>query len=108
MVRRVTFAVCLVAATILGARTAYSQQDCWTDTNCPCRDWAEIEKNLNWTMSNQPAYACADVKIRSGSRNAYEAFRDCNDVFRTRNPVTGVDTGAMYGSCAAYVCNWLI
>ncbi len=105
MLKQGMLIVCLVITVMFGSRAAYSQ-DCQTDPNCPCRDWAEVVKNLNWTMGNQPAYACADVKIRSGSRNAYDAFKDCNDAFRFKNDVTGVDTPAMYSSCAAYSCNW--
>jgi hypothetical protein len=99
--------VCFLGALMFAPRGAHSL-DCSNDPDCPCRDWANVLENLEWTFKNQAAYACADVKIRSGSSDAYNAFRDCNDTFSTRNGVTGVDTGEMYKSCSAYVCNWFI
>ena len=105
MIKHAMFVICLGCMVVLGLRAAYSK-DCTNDEHCPCQDWANVQENLEWTLKNQEAYKCVDVKIRSGSKNAYDAFKDCNDVFRKFNSVTGVDTPAMYEHCGEYVCNW--
>jgi len=101
--RTILFAACIVGT----ASYAYAQQSCETDTNCPCRDWAETLANLEHT-ANTPGpgdRGCAEVRVHGGE-TAFSAFRNCNRVFREKNGVTGRDTPAFYNSCSAYVCNW--
>lgn len=68
--------------------------------------WSRVLTNLEWTLSNEGARNCAFVKIQSGSRNAYEAFRDCNDSLRTGGLPDGTHND--YIDCAPQACNWFI
>ncbi len=104
--KRIGLAVIIIGSVFCGATAAFSQT-CLTDPRCPCIDWNEIKANLEWTMNTPEPRACIEGRMRTRLENGYEAFRNCNYDLRSKNGVTGRDTGKMYKSCAAYVCNWL-
>ena len=105
MLKPTVFAVCLLGAVVYASYDAYSQQTCATDTKCPCRDWAEVQKNLEVT-ANTPGEkhrGCAEARVHGGE-TAYKAFQECNK----SNETGGIFGGASpkYENCAPYVCNW--
>jgi hypothetical protein len=109
MLKQIMFAACLLSAVVYGAHDAYSA-DCDTDTNCPCRDWAEVLRNMEVT-ANTPGpenRGCAEVRVIGGNETPYDAFKHCNsELGATDNLGRPMGVGDMYKQCAPYACNWL-
>lgn len=66
--------------------------------------WAKVQTNLEWTINNPGARACAVDKILHHGKNAYNAFAACNDAFRDRGLIRSNSND--YKDCNANVCNW--
>jgi len=61
----------MIAASFLIA-VAYTSRPAYSDDNpCPDRDWDEVKRNLERTVTDPGAKSCVYVKIQSGSSNAY-------------------------------------
>jgi hypothetical protein len=106
--RMVMFAACIVGAVVYVSYDAYSEDSCLNDTQCPCRDWAEVQKNLEFTANTlgPSNRGCVEIRMHGGE-TAYEAFKHCNSAFSAPGLIGGRNKD-LYNNCARYVCNWFM
>lgn len=107
MFKPIMLAICVAGAVVYASHDGYAQ-NCQTDQNCPCRDWAEVQHNLEWSITDNKTKKCVYVRIQSGSDNGRDAMKHCNPGAFTGPGVLGGRQSDLYNHCGAYVCNWLV